>query len=105
MGEMVMPADIGEQAEKYNVNILRKLLNEGSCFDLEIQHQENDVLNLYFTYKQKKPISFCLYGDFLVYAFLYKKGKWKKTSYDPFDNNVSKIQTGKISTPFANLIG
>ena len=102
MGEAILPADIGEQAERYNITALRKLLNDGNCFDIEIQHQENDILELHFTYKAKsnKRIQMPDSGGYLAYAFVHKNGKWKKTSYDPFGANLNSIQGGKISEPF-----
>ena len=102
LGDIVPPADIGERVEKYNIHSLRKQLNNGNCFDVNLVHQENDILELHFTCRQKpdidKPTSYP--GNYLVYAFVYKKGKWRKTSYDPFGNNISAVQVGKILTPF-----
>jgi hypothetical protein len=102
MGTILPPADIGEETEKFNINSLRKHLNSGNCFDVELIHQENDILELHFTCKGN-PMSDQLVfndGEYLVYAFSYKKGKWKKTSHDPFGNNMYMIQGGKISSPF-----
>ena len=102
MGEAILPANIGVQAEGYNITALRKLLNDGNCFDIEIQHQENDILELHFTYKAKsnERIQMPYSVGYLAYAFVHKNGKWKKTSYDPFGANLNSVQSGKISEPF-----
>ena len=102
VGQAMLPADIGEEAEKYNYTLLRKLLNEGNCFDIEIQPSENDILVLYFTYKptSTKRIQMPYNGSYLAYAFEFKKGKWKKGDYDPFESNVNLVQGGKIKSAF-----
>ena len=51
VGEMILPVQIGEQAERYNITTLTKLLNAGTCFDVAPILQENDVLYLHFTFK------------------------------------------------------
>lgn len=101
VGEMILPANIGEKADKYNSNTIRKNLNEGNCFDVEMQHQENDILELIFYYKQD-PEKVALYwaGDFLSYAFAYKEGKWRKHEIEPFHQNLTRLQAGKITKPF-----
>jgi hypothetical protein len=102
LGSIIPPADIGEKIEKFNITTLRKQLNDGNCFDIELSHQENDVLELHFTCTPKLDSgkTDSDFGNYLVYAFVFKKGKWKKTSYDHFGNNLSEVQAGKILTPF-----
>ena len=102
LGSIIPPADIGERIEKFNITMLRKQLNDGNCFDVDLSHQENDILELHFTCKLKASIDKTTsdFGDYLVYAFVFKKGKWKKTSYDHFGNDLSQVQAGKILTPF-----
>jgi hypothetical protein len=104
LGEILPPAYIGEETEKFNVNALRTQLNDGNCFDTDLLHQEKDILALHFTcnpaLKNSEPTSYA--GNYLVYAFAYKNGKWKKTSYDHFLNNLTEIQAGKILNPFVN---
>jgi hypothetical protein len=101
LGTLLPPADIGEYFEKLNINSLRKHLNDGNCFDIELTHQENDILELHFTCKGNTlPDQSTSYDGNLVYAFSYKKGKWRKTAYDAFGNNMYNVQVGKISTPF-----
>src|SRR6185503_20795120 len=101
--ETLPSADIGQRVEKFNINSLRKQLNNGNRFDVNLIHQERDILELHFTCKQKAAINNTVfYPGNLVYAFAYKKAKWRKTSYDSFGNNLSPIQVGKILTPFIN---
>lgn len=102
VGDILPPADIGEQIQKFNINSLRKHLNSGNCFDVELIHQENDILEFHFTCNKNPSIDYktCGFDTYLVYAFVYKGGKWKKTSYDPFGNNLNPVQVGEISTPF-----
>jgi hypothetical protein len=106
LGEILPPADIGEETEKFNINELRKQLNDGNCFDSDLLHQEKDILALHFTCNpasnKSEPTSYS--GNYLIYAFAFKNGKWRKTSYDHFLNNLSEIQAGKILKPFVNEI-
>ena len=84
---MILPANIGDTADKINQNVILKQLNNGNCFDFELQHKENDILELHFTYNvdPEKYLTLPCNGDFLVYSFKFKKGKWKKSDYDPFE--------------------
>ncbi len=103
LGTIIPPADIGEQLEKLNIHTLRTQLNNGNCFDVELLHQEKDILELHFTCtpQPKTESMFQDYSNYLVYAFVYKKGKWRKTNYDHFGNNLSSVQEGKIEQPFS----
>jgi hypothetical protein len=100
MGEILPPPDIGEIVEKYNIGTLLKLLNEGNCFDTELQLKQNDILELHFTLNPEK-----YFGNYLAYAFVFKNNKWKVGDYDPFGNNMEEIQNGKILRPFAKRTG
>ena len=107
LGSIIPPANIGERVEKFNINTLRRQLNNGNCLDVELSHQENDILELHFTCRLEPGIDKISpgVGNYLVYAFAFKKGKWRKTSFDHFGNNLSSIQAGKILRPFVNLPG
>lgn len=50
VGEAILPANIGEQADLINEKIILKMLNGDNCFDTELLHQENDILELHFTF-------------------------------------------------------
>ena len=104
LGSLMPPADIGEYFEKLNINSLRKQLNSGNCFDIELTHQENDILELHFTCTGNNLLDQSTsYKGNLVYAFSYKKGKWRKTAYDAFGNNLYTVKGGKISSPFSRF--
>lgn len=96
LGSIVPPADIGEELEKYNIITLQKILNEGNSFDVELQHEEKDILELHFTVKSNDSS----WGNYLVYAFVFRKGKWKPTEYDHFGNGLSEVRGGKVLKPF-----
>ena len=104
VGEMILPADIGEAADKLNQKTILKQLNDGNIFDVEMQHQENDILELHFTFnadtERFKNMLHC-YGDYLAYAFKFKKDVWKKTNYDPFEIDFDEVRKGKIVNSFA----
>ena len=104
-GITILPADIGEAAHTYNQRTIMAQLNDANCFDFELTHQENDILELHFTCnvgleKQKKHP---LQGDYLGYAFNFKKGKWEEDIYDNFDVNFNEIQKGEINNPFSKF--
>jgi hypothetical protein len=105
VGQTILPANIGEDAHKLNINTIRKTLNSGKCFDVALQHQENDILELHFTCnaETEKDSMYSGHGNYLAYAFVFKNNKWKKTDYDPFGANLAEVQKGKIVRPFRAL--
>ena len=105
IGEAILPANIGEEVDKINIRTIRKMLNSGNCFDIELQHQENDILVLYFTFYADPDKYFMLpcHGNYLAYAFVFKNNKWRKTDFDPFGENLNNIQKGKIVKPFLTV--
>lgn len=82
VGEMILPADIGDRSHKLNQKTILKQLNETNVFDVEIRHEENDILELHFTltgeYEKYLPLS--CNGNYLAYAFKFKKGVWEKVN-------------------------
>lgn len=102
IGEMILPVDIGEQADKLNQKTILKQLNNANCFDVEMLHQENDILTLTFSYTPPEELNNQLpfNGDYLSYSFQFKKGKWKPSTYSHFDEPYPNIQQGKIVNPF-----
>ena len=102
VGEIMLPLDIGEAADKFNKKTIVNLLNQTNCFDTEITHQDDDMLELHFTIKtySNNPHMFQSQGGYLVYTFKFKKGKWFKEQYDPFQDNYTEIEKGKIQNPF-----
>ncbi|MBP0611913.1 hypothetical protein J8J42_02495 [Chryseobacterium sp. cx-311] len=66
VGEAILPADIGEDADQLNEKTIVQSLNSGNCFDVELHLTENDLLQLHFTLPPKDfPTSF-YYGPFLA---------------------------------------
>ena len=105
IGEAILPANIGKAADNINIKSLEIMLNSGNCFDIALQHLENDILELHFTVHpdhEKYLISRCD-GNYLAYAFIFKNNKWKKTVFDPFGENLEDIQKGKIVRPFPTV--
>lgn len=104
VGEMILPADIGENADKLNQKIILTQLNNGNCFDIELQHQEDDILELHFTFNADPKRFYNLlpcYGNFLAYAFKFRNGKWRKDDYNPYEIDFDEVQKGKIVRPFS----
>ena len=106
VGEAMLPANIGDEADKVNADTLCNMLNEGNCFDIEMQHRQNDILELHFTYYADRNnfMNLPWNGNFLVYAFRFRNKKWRKTDYDSFGLNLEDIQSGKIVRPFVNEV-
>jgi len=104
MGDMILPAPIGVEADKLNIQTLLEQLNSGNCFDIELKHQENDELELHFGFKpseedrQRNP--YLREKDFLSYVFKFIDGQWRKDEYNPFKDSFRNIQSGKIENPF-----
>src|SRR5436190_20218096 len=73
VGETLLPANIGEEADKINEQSILKMLNEGNCFDIKLQHKENDILELHFTFyaDPKKYFVMPWSGNYLAYAFKF----------------------------------
>ena len=102
IGEILPPAYIGEQVERLNESTIRKLLNDGNFFEVELDLQENDTLSLHFTCNHNhmgKQID-NYYGNYLVYAFKNKNKKWHKGDWNYIGSNGDDIQSGKIMKPF-----
>lgn len=103
VGEIMMPAEIGEENHKINQDIILNQLNAGDIFDIEIHPNNNDILELHFTFKADGYRANNLQSDFddyLAYAFKYKNGQWKKATYDNWIVNFDEIHKGKILSPF-----
>ena len=95
MGDAILPANIGEDADKINIEALAKMLNSGNCFDTELHHQEEDILILHFTFNADSYD-----GNYFAYAFVFKNNKWEETDYDPFGANLDDVQKGRVINPF-----
>jgi hypothetical protein len=98
VGEALLPANIGKDTDRLNMQTLRKMLNAGNCFDVELRHQKGDILELHFTLNEKDlaPLQMVCHGNYLAYAFVFKNGRWRKTEYDPFGTNLEDVRRGRI---------
>jgi hypothetical protein len=96
MGSIIPPANIGEKAHEMNENTILKQLNQNNCFDVELQHQENDILELHFTCQASNDE----YGNYLAYCFRFENKQWIVSDYDPFAKQHLLLHSGKISEPF-----
>jgi len=74
VGETMLPYFISADDDEFNRNLLLKLLNEKDVFDIEMNPQNKDRLQLTFKPSTK---SHCIY-----YGFEYLNGKWIHSSYD-----------------------
>ena len=103
MGDYIMPEPIAEKEDRYNINTLQALLNEGNCFDFEIELEENDRLEFHFSCVQNSiGMIPAAKVDYLTYTFSYKSSKWTIEEFDPFHNNLDEKLNGKIVKPFLN---
>lgn len=66
VGIPVWPTFIDSEIENHNTVLLTGMLNDGSCFDFELEFQEKDQLVLYLIAKNL----------FLFYAFEFSDKKW-----------------------------
>jgi len=103
VGEISMPADIGEENDEINMDIILNQLNTGNIFDKDIEHKSNDILELVFSFKADRERFQNMLpnaGDFLAYAFKYRNGQWKKFDYQNWVINFDEVEKGKIVNPF-----
>jgi hypothetical protein len=85
LGEVMLPMYLDLETAQYNNRILLESLNERDCFDVALEIKNRDILQLHFTGPKQQ----------LVYAFVFKMGKWNRAQYDPFAS-VDLIEKGKI---------
>lgn len=99
MGEPMLPQyyEIGKETNEYNYNKLEELLNAGNCFDIDLEINNKDILELNFTYSSASDKTKRIH---LVYEFVYKKNKWTANEYDPFDTNKLEKNKGKVVNVF-----
>ena len=90
IGEIITPEQLNPEIEQFNQETLIQQLNSGNCFDVKLNHQEDDVLVLHFSCNK----------SYLAYSFTFKNNKWEIGEYDAFSNGLRKIKGGKIEKPF-----
>ncbi len=99
VGEIFLPADIDKEINKLNKKTILSVLNTGEIFDIEMQHQENDILELHFSLPEDFEIIDSMQSNYLCYCFRFKDSKWRAAAYDP-NIRLDIIQQGKIKNAF-----
>lgn len=91
IGLVLFPTFIDPEVEKYNEKILERLLNEKNPFDIDIAPCEKDRLVISIRIGPDK-------FERIHYGFEFKRNKWKKIGYDPFEWmwHHDKMKSGKI---------
>jgi hypothetical protein len=86
---MIMPYAPEENIEKYNEETLLRLMNTPSTFDVELNPNACDRIQLHFTINEEQ---------FMDYGFEYKSSKWVLKEYNQFgwDEKYDESKHGKI---------
>lgn len=89
MGSMIMPYAPEENVEKYNEEMLLKLMNTPSTFDVDLNPTSGDRIQLHFTINDEQ---------FMDYGFEYKSSKWVLKEYNQFgwDEKYDESKHGEI---------
>ena len=94
MGEVIMPYTLEKSIDDYNVATLLSSLNTGNCFDIPMSLHDKDILELHLILPRNAI------GSFINYTFIYSKGHWEHTEYNPFIHPYDEWQEGCIKDPF-----
>ena len=78
MGSMVGPYTVDAVTEKHNKETLLKRVNEADAFDINLNPQPKDRLQLNFITSPDR-------WDCLTYGFEFIEGKWIEYDYHPFE--------------------
>jgi hypothetical protein len=91
VGEIIEPYLCKPDIELYNRDVLLRLINIPSTFDVDINPKPKDRLEL----------SFSVGNESLVYGFEYKNGSWESEEYDTFEwmSHHNEYLAGKIKNP------
>lgn|SRR5690606_5627073 len=76
IGQPMMPYDLDQETESYNISFLANLINQGDCFDFEAEFQEKDQLVLFL--KNEKG-----FQEDKIYAFEFSGQKWSTVESEP----------------------
>jgi hypothetical protein len=95
VGMTKLPANFYITQNESNEKKLLHLLNEGNCFDVDLNQQEGDVLELHLACMPENADELNTL-PYLAYTFKWENRKWGKTEYDSFYNNLDEIGKGKI---------
>lgn len=75
IGETLVPDYPDPEIRRRNVRFLTDQINQGNCFDFEVEFQEKDQLVLSFTDEEA-------YQDEVLYVFEFRTGEWKSIDTD-----------------------
>ena len=91
MGESLIPTSMLDINFKDNQETILNRLNEIDAFDISLDFQPKDVLEIVINNNSK------IYDTFF-YTFQFTDGKWVKKGHDPFEimNHFDEKETGKI---------
>ena len=92
MGEPMMPTYMSDMNFAENEAALVNRLNEPDAFDIPINFQSKDQLEIVINNNNAS-----IYGTF-TYSFEFKKNKWSAIETDPFNimNHYDEEKSGKI---------
>jgi hypothetical protein len=84
-----MPYATEENIERYNEETLLRLMNTPSTFDVDLNPNSGDRIQLHFTINEEQ---------FMDYEFEYKSSKWVLKEYNQFgwDEKYDESKHGKI---------
>lgn len=93
VGEPIFPDNdfIDPADELSNQEKLLAILNQGNCFDFELQLEDKDSLEIHIKCLQENGRSINL-----IYAFVFIDEAWKSIEYDPFDMERQEKKHGVI---------
>lgn len=100
VGEPLMPTYLSDRNFAENEEALLKRLNESDAFDVPIQFQSKDQMEIVINNNNAS-----IYGTF-TYSFVLKKNKWVAIETDPFFimNNFDEEKAGKIKNALKRKI-
>ena len=93
VGTPMIPTSIIDTSFKLNKKALLNRINEIDAFDVPLELQSKDLLEIVINNNIKGI-------DRFTYCFKFIKNKWKAVGADPFDlmNNYDEEQSGKIKS-------
>ena len=91
LGETIPPYAIDEQIDFSNRKLLLKRVNEPGAFDIKLNPNNNDRLQLSFTCVNE-------IGGMIHYGFVFENGKWVEMEYDcmEWEWHHEEIEFGKM---------
>lgn len=76
-GMPMLPTFLDPDIDKYNIGLLTEMLNQGNCFDFEVEFRKKDQLVLFLKCDNDN------WKSELFYAFEFTGGKWREIETEP----------------------